>query len=248
MTEHDALADYDPNAFPPAAVSVDVALFTLRGGRLSVLLVRRGVAPYEGAWALPGGFVLPHEDLPAAAARELAEETGVGRFAGHLEQLASYGAPDRDPRMRVVSVAHVAVAPGLPPARAAGDAADARYWPVEDLAVDAPDDDRPVLAFDHATILRDAHERVRSKLEYTPLAAAFCDEPFTIADLRRVYDAVWGTRLDPANFQRKVLGTPGFVEPTEDHAGSGPAGGRPARLYRRGSATLLHPAMLRRVP
>jgi len=243
MSERDFLESYDPSRFPPTAVTVDVAVFTLREGRLAVLLVRRGEHPYAGAWALPGGFVRPDETLAVAAARELREETDVERAPDHLEQLASYGDPGRDPRMRVVSVAYVAVLPDAPAPRAGTDAAATRFWPVEDLW---SSHDGVTLAFDHAQVVRDATERVRAKLEYSPLATAFCEEPFTIADLRRVYEAVWGVPLDPGNFQRKVLGTPGFVVPTDDLSAPGPAGGRRARLYRRGAATVLHPAIVRR--
>ena len=110
---------------PPFAVTVDLTVFTIRAGALSVLLVRRGEDPYAGSWALPGGFVEPREDAESAARRELTEETGTD-FTGHLEQLKTYSAPDRDPRMRVVSVAHLAFAPDLPEPSAGSDAADAR--------------------------------------------------------------------------------------------------------------------------
>jgi 8-oxo-dGTP diphosphatase len=245
LSEADFLADYDPSAFPSVAVTVDIALFTLVDDRLAVLLVQRGGHPYLGAWALPGGFVRPDETIEDAAGRELAEETGVARFDGHLEQLATYGDPDRDPRMRVVSVAHVAIAPQLPDPRAGSDATGARYWAVDDLALGRRRRSAPPLAFDHRTILRDALERVRSKLEYTSLATSFLDAPFTISALRRVYETVWGTELDPGNFQRKLLNTPGFVRPTERLAIPGSSGGRRARLYLPGPATTLHPAVLR---
>jgi 8-oxo-dGTP diphosphatase len=227
---------------PPFAVAVDLAIFTIRDGVLAVLLVERGEEPYAGHWALPGGFVRADEDAETAAWRELHEETAVERFAGHLEQLKTYSAPDRDPRMRVVSVAHVAFAPDLPEPRAGSDAATARWWSAADLL---DGEDRPELAFDHAQILTDARERVRSKLEYTTLALEFVAEPFTLPELRRVYAAVWGTPPDLGNFRRKVLGTDGFVVPTDSHGAPSGSGGRKALLYRRGPAKLIQPPMLR---
>lgn len=229
---------------PPFAVTVDLAIFTIRDGHFSVLLVERGAEPYAGAWALPGGFVEPQEDAETAAWRELAEETGVAKFEGHLEQLRTYSAPDRDPRMRVVSVAHVAFAPDLPEPSAGSDAAGARWWVVDDLLSESSSD-APTLAFDHAEILRDAVERIRAKLEYTTLAVEFVAEPFTLPELRRVYAAVWGTPPDLGNFRRKVLGTEGFVVPTDGHGEVSEAGGRRALLYRRGTATVVQPPMLR---
>lgn len=252
--EREFLRSYDPGEFPAFALTVDLAVFTLRSGVLAVLLVQRREHPYRGFWALPGGFVRADESADAAARRELAEETGATTFTGHLEQLRTYSSPDRDPRMRVISVAHVALAPGLPEPRPGGDAAAARWWPVEDLGLpdvhhDSGQDAVP-LAFDHARILADALERVRSKLEYTTLATGFVAEPFTIADLRRVYATVWGSAPDLANFRRKVLGTPGFVIEVERSvtAAAGAAGGRPPLLYRRGDAGVLHPPMLRPAP
>jgi 8-oxo-dGTP diphosphatase len=252
--ESEFLGGYDPVSFPPFAVAVDLAIFTIRAGLLAVLLVQRSDHPYRGYWALPGGFVQADESTDGAARRELAEETGVSAFAGHLEQLRTYSEPGRDPRMRVVSVAHVALAPHMPDVRPGGDAAAARWWPVEDLGLDVvgsrdggSSGDGLPLAFDHARILADARDRVRAKLEYTTLAAAFTEEPFTLADLRRVYAAVWGSAPDLANFRRKVLGTEGFVTEAQRSpvAAAGAAGGRPPLLYRRGPATTLHPPFLR---
>jgi len=261
VTEEEFLAAYDPRAYPPVAVTVDVVALTIRDGELHVLLVRRGYPPFEGRWALPGGFVRPGEDLRTAAARELAEETGLtirrGLARVHLEQLASYGEPDRDPRMRVISVAHLAFAPNLPDPAAGTDAHDAAWVPVASLglphAAQAPG--RPVrqrpgttrrLAFDHTRILADGLDRARSKLEYTPLATRFAGEEFTIAELRAVYEAVWGDALHPGNFHRKVLSVPGFVESTgATTERGGQRGGPRARLYRAGDARLLHPALLR---
>ncbi|GLF99663.1 NUDIX hydrolase [Streptomyces yaizuensis] len=250
------MSPYDPSAFPPFAVTVDLVVLTVRRHALCALVVRRGESPFQGRWALPGGFVRADESLAAAAARELAEETGLCAHdpaapqsgAAHLEQLATYGDPERDPRMRVVSVAHLVLAPDLPAPRAGGDANGARWATVEDLLAQ---DGGPVredelaapLAFDHARILADGVERARSKIEYSSLATAFCPPEFTVGELRRVYEAVWGVALDPRNFHRKVTGTPGFLVPSGGTTTR--QGGRPAQLFRAGGATVLNPPMLR---
>ncbi len=235
------MAPYDPSAFPPFAVTVDLVVLTVRSHALCALAVRRGEPPYQGRWALPGGFVRGDEDLAGAAARELEEETGLQAGSGvHLEQLATYGDPKRDPRMRVVSVAHLVLAPDLPAPRAGGDARSARWAPVEELLRNG---EEGTLAFDHARILADGVERARSKLEYSALATAFCPPEFTVGELRRVYEAVWGVALDPRNFHRKVTGTVGFLVPTGGTTTR--QGGRPAQLFRAGGATLLNPPMLR---
>ncbi len=244
------LADYNPEKYPRVAITVDVVLLTVRSGRLSVLLVQRKGHPFRGQWALPGGFVEPDDDLDVAAQRELEEETGVrvareadGASLGHVEQLRSYGTPDRDPRMRIVSVAYVGFTAHNEEATAGSDAADVRFWAVDDLAIDGIGSvDGVPLAFDHARIVADGVERARAKLEYTTLATAFLDEPFTLGELRRIYEAVWGEPLHEGNFRRKVSSTPGFVEPTGRTA---PTDGRPAALYRRGGALQLHPPLLR---
>lgn len=227
---------------PTVLVAVDLVILTLRGARLHVLLIERGIEPYRGALALPGGF-LSHadEDLLAAAHRELTEEAGLAADELHLEQLGVYGAPGRDPRGRVISVAYLAISPRLPEPTAGTDAADARWVPAE-LAMSG----EVPLAFDHHTIVTDGVERAREKLERTALATAFCGPTFTISELRQVYEAVWGVRLDPRNFYRKVQSVKGFIVPI------GPAprrgSGRPARLFRRGPQTLLHPPMTRPTP
>ncbi|WP_326591790.1 NUDIX hydrolase [Streptomyces sp. NBC_01294] len=234
-------AGYDPYAFAPFAVTVDLAVFTVRGGQLHVLLIRRGQEPYAGAWALPGGFVLPRESAETAARRELAEETGLSErvvAALHLEQLRTYSEPDRDPRMRVVSVAFTALVPDMPEpaAEGGGDAAQARWMPVARAAG---------LAFDHGVILADARERIGSKLEYTCLATAFCPPEFTLGELQSVYETVWDAALDRPNFRRKVMATPGFVEAVPGAARLTGGRGKPAALYRPGPATTLHPPLLR---
>ena len=227
----------DDHAAPGAlAVSVDLAVLTVREDDLKVLLIKRGKPPFQNAWALPGGFVLPQERLDEAAARELAEETGVAGV--HLEQVRTYGDPTRDPRARVVTVAYLAIAPDLPLPVAGSDARSAFWVSVERVLSGSAS-----LAFDHANILGDALERARSKLEYTTLAAAFCADEFTMTDLRRIYELVWGTRLDPRNFRRKMLSTDEFLLATGDRRLS--ETGRPAALYRRGPAAALYPPLLR---
>ncbi|MER6224726.1 NUDIX hydrolase [Streptomyces sp. 900105755] len=228
---------YDKYAFEPFAVTVDLAVLTLRAGVLHVLLVERGQEPYAGQWALPGGFLLPRESAETAARRELAEETGLSDVSGlHLEQLRTYSEPDRDPRMRVVSVAFTALLPDAPEPHGGGDAAQARWLPY---------DPGRTLAFDHERILADAHERVGAKLEYSCLATAFCPSEFTLGELQHVYETVWGVPLDRPNFRRKVLATPGFVEPVPGAARLTGGRGKPAALYRAGTATALHPPLLR---
>jgi 8-oxo-dGTP diphosphatase len=216
-------------------LAVDLAILTVREDLLHLLVIERAHAPYTGQLALPGGFLRAAEDLRGAAERELAEETGLDGGVLHLEQLATYGAPDRDPRGRVVSVAYLALAPDLPIPTAGSDARSARWAPVDAV--------RGTLAFDHDEILGDAVERARARLEFTTLATAFCAPEFTIGDLRKVYEVVWNMPLDPRNFSRKVVNTEGFLEPTG--CKRVPETGRPAALYRRGEAQTLHPPLLR---
>lgn len=216
-------------------VAVDLAILTVRKETLQVLIVERANAPYQGQEALPGGFLRDGEDLLAAACRELQEETALNADDLHLEQLATYGAPERDPRGRVVSVAYLALAPDLEVPTAGSDARAARWAPVGEVG--------ERLAFDHNAILADAVERARGRLEYTTLATAFCGPAFTMGDLRAVYEVVWGRSLDPRNFSRKVINTDGFVEPTGDKRTA--EIGRPAALYRKGGATALNPPIMR---
>jgi 8-oxo-dGTP diphosphatase len=229
---------YDASGYPPFAVTVDLVVLTLRDSELCALLIRRGVEPYAGKLALPGGFTRAKEDIESAAYRELQEEVGVGPEDVVLEQLMTYGAPERDPRMRVVSVAWLALGANLPEPRAGSDAAKAFWMPVR-KALRRPKE----LAFDHAQILRDGLDRARAKLEYSTLATAFCPKEFTVGELREVYEAVWGTELDPRNFHRKVTGADEFLIETGERTTRG--GGRPAMLYRAGPAEHLHPPILR---
>lgn len=216
-------------------IAVDLAVLTVREGSLQALVITRGNEPFAGRPALPGGFVRTDEDIPDAAVRELGEETGLDLGRLHLEQFGVYGEPHRDPRGRVVSVAHLVIMPDLPLPIAGSDASGAAWRPVDKI--------HGGLAFDHDGILADAVERARRRLELTTLATRFCLPEFTIGDLRTVYEIVWGEPVDPRNFSRKVVNTEGFVEPTGTKRV--PATGRPAALYRAGAATTLNPPILR---
>jgi 8-oxo-dGTP diphosphatase len=229
-TARQAPSDYDPSRFPAFAVTVDVVILTMREGLLHVLLVCRGEAPFEGMWAIPGGFKRPAETLDDAAMRELAEETGV-EAASLLTQFGAYGDPERDPRMNVVTIAYLAVLRDVGMLAAGSDAAAASLLPVSDVL-----NGKIELAFDHRQIVRDAVERVRIELEVTGVATAFVGTTFTLAELRAVYEAVWGVQLDAANFRRSIVAEDGWVIPTGRRAQPGPAGGRPAELYRAGRA------------
>ncbi|WP_018353240.1 NUDIX hydrolase [Longispora albida] len=236
MTDEPSDEDWSP---PLVMLAVDLVILTVRERTLRILLVERGVPPFAGMLALPGGFLGDEaEDVRLAATRELAEEAGLDATTLHLEQIGAYGAPARDPRGRVISVAYLAIAPRLPDPVPGSDAADARWEP----ATAVLSGQLPV-AFDHREIIADGIEQARAKLEHTTLATAFCHENFTITELQHVYEAVWDLRLDPRNFARKVRRTEGFVAPagTPRRTGSG----RPAQLFQRGEGRVLYPPMTR---
>jgi 8-oxo-dGTP diphosphatase len=228
-TDAQVPSGYDPSQFPPFAVTVDVVILTMAQGDLHVLLVCRGEAPFEGMWAIPGGFKRPSETLDEAALRELREETGVQ--AGVLTQFGAYGDPGRDPRMNVVTVGYLAVVRDVGAIVGGSDAAAAALVKVSDVVAG-----RLELAFDHRRIVEDALERVRVELDTGGVATAFVGPTFTLAELRAVYEAVWGVQLDAANFRRRVVAEDGWVIPTGERAQPGPSGGRPAELYRAGEA------------
>jgi 8-oxo-dGTP diphosphatase len=199
-------------------VAVDLVIFTIRDGALHALLIERALPPFEGRWALPGGFILRGESLADAALRELGEETGVRNV--YLEQLYTFGDPDRDPRGRVVSVAYYAlISADRAPLSAGSDASAARWWPVAD---------HPPLAFDHREILAYAVERLRNKLEYTTVGFQLLPPKFTLTQLQQVYEAILGRALDKRNFRRK-MDLLGILSPLKEWAREGRS--RPAQLF-----------------
>ncbi|HLE29243.1 MAG TPA: NUDIX domain-containing protein [Anaerolineales bacterium] len=206
------------------SVSVDVVIFSLREDDLKVLLVRRAAPPYKGKWAIPGGFVQADESLDEAARRELAEETGV--HGVYLEQLYTFGEPQRDPRGRVITVAYFALVADDVALRAGDDAAEAGWHSVYAL---------PELAFDHAEILKYALQRLRYKLEYTSVGFELLPNEFTLSELQTAYETVLGLKevrkkLDKRNFRRRILEAGILAEISKYREGEGQ--GRPARLYR----------------
>ena len=222
---------YDPADYPPFAVTADVVVLTVHDRDLLVLAHKRDSEPHAGQIALPGTFLRPMENATEAATRAVQAKAGLDLSPGHLEQLATYSDHDRDPRMRVVSVAHLVLLPD------SGDPPTGEWV--------APDVDG--WAFDHARIVADAVARAAAKLEYTSLAAALAGPTYTLGELQRVYEAVWDEPIDHGNFRRKVLKADGFVEKVDgqkratNRDGSGPK----AQVYRAGLAATLHPPIAR---
>ena len=210
-----------PNGNSRPGVTVDVVIFSLFDDDLKVLLVKRSQSPFQGSWALPGGFVMSSESLEDAAARKLAEETGV--TAVYTEQLYTFGELDRDPRMRIITVAYFALVPyesvsaQVTHAKPDGSAG---WFSLNDL---------PDLGFDHQEIVDYALQRLRYKLEYTSVGFQLLPDEFTLTQLQRAYEIVLSEPLDKRNFRRKILAA-GVIEETGDKTKEGE--GRPARLYK----------------
>ena len=205
--------------YPRAALTVDCVVFGFDEGDLKVLLIERGLEPFKGRWALPGGFVRVDETLDAAARRELQEEAGLTNV--FLEQLYTFGDLTRDPRERVVSVGYYALVKlSEHQAKAATDAANARWFPVSNV---------PRLAFDHAEILRAAVERLKGKVRYQPIGFELLPPKFTLSQLQHLYEAVLGMDLDKRNFRKKVLSF-GLLVPLEETQMLGRH--RPAQLFK----------------
>jgi 8-oxo-dGTP diphosphatase len=205
--------------YPRPALTVDCVVFGLGEGALQVLLIQRDLEPYRGSWALPGGFVRVDEDLEAAAWRELQEETGLERV--FLEQLYTFGAHDRDPRERVVTVAYYALVKLMDHrVRAATDARKAAWFAVDRL---------PQLAFDHASIVTTGLNRLRGKVRYQPIGFELLPPKFTLSQLQHLYETILERPLDKRNFRKKVLSF-GLLEELDELEKD--VAHRAARLYR----------------
>lgn len=236
MDETDFLRGYDPNAFQRPSVAVDLILLGVRNGKPAVLLLKRDQQPYQGRWALPGGFVGIDETLDAAAERVLRQKAGIGH--AYLEQLYSFGAVDRDPRMRIISVAYLALLtetafeaalqamPALLPAAIQVPWSGEAGGPV---SVVSPENGALTLAFDHADILATAVLRLRGKLDYSDVGFALLPELFTLRQLQDVHEAILGTSLNKPAFRRRLLDK-GWLAATGAHEAG--TAYRPAELYR----------------
>jgi 8-oxo-dGTP diphosphatase len=199
------------------SVTVDIVLFTIRDRRLQVLLIQRLEKPFANRYALPGGLVLEKESVEAAAVRELREETGIEKV--YLEQLYTFGDPNRDPRGRVITVAYYALVPHTHSLRAGPDASDGVWFPLHAL---------PPLAFDHEKIIDYAHTRIRNKLNHTNVGFELLPRKFTLTELQLVHEAILGEPLDKRNFRRKLI-QQGIVKPAHEWVQTGR---KPAQLFR----------------
>jgi 8-oxo-dGTP diphosphatase len=210
---------YDISKYDKPSVTVDVIIFTIQDTQLHILLIRRKVWPFENDWALPGGFVKMKESLEEAAKRELLEEAGIENV--YLEQLYTFGEPARDPRTRVITVAYFALIPSPNlTLTATTDASEAKWFSINDL---------PNLAFDHGEIIKYSLERLKSKINYTTIAASLLPDSFTLTQLQKVYEVILGENLDKRNFRKKILSLD-LIEETKEINKGNPH--RPAKLYR----------------
>lgn len=257
VTQDKYLQSYQVSGYPHISIATDVVCFAalekkgtnyrkLSQKKLSVLLIKRGEHPYKGQWALPGGFLKIDETLDETAKRELQEETGVSE--AYMEQLYTFSDLERDPRTRVISVSYLALMNQVPNLKATTDAIDSRWFEVSyknleedkkqlvlvggdeiiEMTLQGKDSHSKKMAFDHASIIVFALERLRGKIEYTPIAMHLLPEQFTLTSLQQVYEAILDKSLLVANFRRKIKD---LVEETADYAENG--GHRPSKLYKR---------------
>lgn len=242
LTEKEFLAKYDPDRYQKPAVTVDMLIFTVNPRKeysLELLMIERGGHPFLGKWAIPGGFVEMEESVDAAAVRELREETGLSDI--YMEQLYTFGDVGRDPRMRVISVAYMALVPKemLKPV-AGDDAAKVKWFTVHMegdegnqslwLEAESQKDDNTIIhleeediAFDHPKVIRTALQRLKNKIEYTDIAFELVGEKFTLTQLQRIYEAVLGRKLNKSDFRRSIAGQVEKTEELETKDSNGPS-------------------------
>lgn len=215
----DTKETYDVNKFERPSVTVDVLFFTIKESKLQVLLIKRAAWPYEGFWALPGGFVNMSENLESAAKRELFEECGVKDL--FLEQLFTFGDPKRDPRTRVITVAYYALAPKAEIKKIQEDeVTEAKYFPIDGL---------PKLAFDHKKIVDVGFERLKNKIGYSNIVFGLLPKAFSLSQAQNVYEIIYGRKIDKRNFRKWMLSSGLLVATGKSMAG---LAHRPAQLYR----------------
>lgn len=205
--------------YPHPAVTTDMVIFTIRQSQLCVLLIKRRDEPFKNQWALPGGFVAEDEDIEQCAMRELREETGIDKV--YLEQLYTFGSPDRDPRERVITVAYYALLPSDQLAiQAASDAVDVKWFEVTSI---------PKLGFDHNKIVNIAQQRLIAKLDYSTIAFQLLPDLFTLTEVQRVYEIILGQAIDKRNFRKQILALDN-LQKTKQQKRDGAH--RPAFLYK----------------
>lgn len=214
-----SMENYNLNEYQCPSVTVDILVFTIEASELKVLLIKRGIEPFKDEWALPGGFIKMDESLEAAALRELSQETGVKNV--YLEQLYTFGSPERDPRTRVITVAYFALVPNPKlDLKASSDAKDVSWYPIKKL---------PKLAFDHKKIIDYANNRLKSKIEYSNIVYGLLPPKFRLSELQKVYEVILSKKMDKRNFRKWILSL-GLLESTGEKDVDGAH--RPAELYK----------------
>ena len=222
-------------------ISMEIVLFSINSEKLHVLLSKRVTPPFLDFWTIPNGILRMDigergEDPDRTVPSKLKETTGLADDIKYFEQLKTYAAPDRDPReQRVISIAYLGIGAGLVDSYERKSSGQYMFIPVDEII----NSSEKTMAFDHYNIFLDSIKRLKAKIGYSPIATHFCSEEFTIRELRRVYEIIWDTTLDPGNFQKKVLSSPDFLVRKDKNAESSTTGGRPAKLYSASTEALL---------
>lgn len=215
----DTKVTYDATKFEKPSVTVDVLFFTVKDSKLQVLLIKRAAWPFEGLWALPGGFVRMNEDLDTAAAREISEECGVKNL--FLEQLYTFGNPSRDPRTRVITVSYYGLAPFTEIKEIQKEEVrEAKYFPIGNL---------PKMAFDHKQIIKVGFDRLKSKIGYSNIVFGLLPKNFSLLEVQNIYEIINGHKIDKRNFRKWILASGLLISTGKKKAG---VAHRPAQLFK----------------